>query len=89
MEGCSVRTTDRLIGLHRDTILALLVKAGQRCERLLEDKIQAVPVKRVQADEMWGYVRMKEKHKKGEDRFNPTLGDAYIFLGIEADTKLV
>jgi len=43
------------------------VKVGERCERLLDEKIQAVPVKRVQADEMWGFVWKKEKRKKPQD----------------------
>ena len=32
---------------------------------------------------------MNEKHKKGDNRFDSGLGDAYTFVGIEADTKLV
>ena len=28
-------------------------------------------------------------HKKGDNRFDSRLGDAYTFVGIEADTKLV
>ena len=29
LEGCSVRSTERLTGVHRDTILDLLVDAGE------------------------------------------------------------
>ncbi len=32
---------------------------------------------------------MKEKYKKGDNRFDSRLADAYTFVGIEADTKLV
>ena len=32
---------------------------------------------------------MKEKHKKGDNRFDSRLAEAYTFVGIEADTKLV
>jgi transposase-like protein len=87
VEGCSIRTTERLTGLHRDTIMDLLVLAGERCLKLMDSTIQAIPVKRVQADEIWGYVGKKEKRKKPTD--SEKLGDAYTFVGIEAQTKLI
>jgi IS1 family transposase len=46
-------------------------------------------VRDVQADEMWGYVGMKEKTKKKNGASDPTLGDAYTFVALERHTKLV
>jgi lambda repressor-like predicted transcriptional regulator len=77
VEGNSIRSTERITGVHRDTILALLVKAGQRCEKLLADTITGLRVRDVQADEMWGFVAMKEKAKTREQQGIDTLGDAY------------
>ena len=42
LEGMSVRSAERVSGLHRDTILNLLVLAGERCERLMLEKIRNV-----------------------------------------------
>jgi len=39
IEGCSVRATERLTGIHRDTIMRLLALAGERCQRLLESQV--------------------------------------------------
>lgn len=89
VEGNSIRSTERITGVHRDTIIDLLVKAGEKCERLLEDKIKGIAVKDVQADEIWAYVGMKEKTKKRNLNTDPTLGDAYTFVAIERQTKLV
>jgi hypothetical protein len=36
IEGCSVRATERLTGIHRDTIMRLLALAGERCQRLID-----------------------------------------------------
>src|ERR1700683_2310097 len=90
VEGCSIRTIERVTGTHRDTILSLLVQLGEKCERILDDRIQDVPVTDVQADEIWTYVSMKEKTKVrlGKDS-DDQLGDAYTFVGIERHTKLV
>jgi IS1 family transposase len=87
VEGCSVRTTSRITGVHPRTILNLLSLAGDRFERLMTQRIHGLRVKDVQCDELWGYVGMKEKTKtkRGKD----TLGDAWTFVGIERYSKLV
>jgi transposase-like protein/IS1 family transposase len=86
VEGISVRSIERITGTHRDTILRLLVLAGYRCERLLEDRLCQLPVKDVQCDEIWGYVGCKERRNTDEA---PDRGDAYCFVAIERNTKLV
>jgi transposase-like protein/IS1 family transposase len=86
VEGCSVRSIERILGTHRDTILKVLVLVGERCERLLENKLADLPVKDVQCDEIWGFVGCKEKHNRTG---NPEFGDAYCFVAIERASKLV
>ena len=90
IEGVSIRSTERITGLHRDTILRLLVEAGKRCERMMGRIIRNVPVKDVQCDEIWGYIFKKEGHKTTEEiETDDTIGDAYTFVAIERNTKLV
>lgn len=60
IEGCSVSSVERITGIHHTTILSLLVLAGERCERLLEEKIQNVDVKDVECDEIWSFARKKK-----------------------------
>ena len=88
-EGNSIRSTRRLTGLDKKTILKLLAIAGQRCEALLDTTVRNVPVRDVQADQIWGFVGKKEGHKnpfQGDDMY---VGDAWCFIGIECHTKLV
>lgn len=90
VEGNSIRSTERIAEVHRDTVLHLLNVVGTRCARLMEEKIINVPVDYVEADEIWGFVEKKEGHKfTEEDLANPKIGDAYTFVGIEAKSKLV
>src|SRR5690242_9100188 len=63
VEGNSIRSVERFTGVHRDTILNVLQVAGERCEKLMEDRIKGLSVKDVQCDEVWGYIGMKEKTK--------------------------
>jgi transposase-like protein/IS1 family transposase len=87
VEGMSVRSVERVTGVHRDTILRLLVLAGERCQQVMERKITSVTVKDVEADEIWGFVGKKEGHKSIED--GADVGDAYCFVAMERNTKLI
>jgi len=86
VEGCPIRSIQRLTGIDQNTIMKILVLAGDRCERLLESKCRGVPVSDVQCDEIWGFVGCKEKHNQTG---NPEFGDAYCFVAIERTSKLV
>jgi len=89
VEGMSVRSVERVTGVHRDTILSLLVLAGQRCEKLLADTITRLQVRDVECDEMWGYVGMKERAKSCTQKDIPAIGDAYTYVAIERNSKLI
>ena len=67
--------------MDRNTIMSLLVKAGDRCQSLMVSKIQNLTVKDVEADEIWGFVGKKEGHKSDDD--GAEVGDAYCFIGME------
>src|SRR5438874_888007 len=62
VEGCSIRTIERITEIRRDSIIQLLLIAGKRCERRM-NAIRNVKAKDVQCDEIWGYVAKKEAHK--------------------------
>src|SRR5262245_5018683 len=74
VERNSIRSASRITGLHRNTIMRLIVDAGAKCEELLAARVRNVPVRDVQADEIWTYVGKKEGHK------NPCEGDD-MYLG--------
>ena len=88
LEGCSIRSTERLTGVHRDTIMRLLVKAGEGCERLLNDRMQDLPCRLLQVDEIWTFVQKKQRHVLPTD--DPTrTGDIWTFVALDPETKLV
>jgi IS1 family transposase len=89
LEGMSIRSIQRITGLHQETILDLLVLAGKRCEKLMAERIKGIAVKDVEADEIWGFVQCKNRHKLHKQITDPHVGDAYTFVGIERNTKLI
>ena len=60
-------------GVHHTTILKLLVQTGERCERIMADKVRNVEVRDVEADEVWSFIGKKQKHIRPQD--DPNLGD--------------
>lgn len=90
VEGNSVRSTERITGVHRDTILRLLETVGKRCLMIQETLVMGVTVANVEADEIWSFVGMKQKtaHNKGLGD-DERLGSVYTFTAVEKDSKLI
>jgi transposase-like protein len=88
LEGSSIRSTERLVEVHRDTIMRTMVEAGQRCERFLERTVRLLDVQDVQADEVWGFVGCKEKTRERRG-YGEEFGDAWCFVALERASRLV
>ena len=89
VEGSSIRSAERVTGHHRDTIMRLLALVGGKCEALLDRLMHNVELKDVQADEIWTFCKMKQKTKNRLGVTDPEAGDAYTFIAIDRDTKLI
>ena len=89
LEGCSLRATARLTGIHRTTIMNLLVDAGQHCYRLLERELHALSCPIVEADELWTFCRKKEGRLTPIEQLNPEMGDQYAYVALDPRSKLV
>jgi hypothetical protein len=58
-EGSSIRSIERVLGVHRDTIMRLGVRIGKGCARLLDEKMRGLSCQRIQVDEIWGFIAKK------------------------------
>lgn len=82
-EGCSIRSTARLIGVHPDSVLRILVLAGERARTVLDNEIREVTARYVQVDELWGFIFKKQKRVTPSE--NGDYGDAWTFVAISED----
>jgi hypothetical protein len=73
--------------MHKKTILSLLVVAGRKCQAALDTRIRNVRPRFVQRDELWTFVHTKEKRLHSGDPAE--WGDAYTWVALDADTKLI
>jgi hypothetical protein len=84
IEGNSVRSTERMTGVHRDTICRLLVSVGQNCAGLLDSHLRDLRCERIQCDEIWCFVGKKKRHVTDTDPAE--FGDQWVFVAMDADT---
>lgn len=88
VEGNSIRSTERMTGIHRDTIMRLMVRVGEGCKRIMDEQMRDLECQQLQVDEIWCYCAKKQRHVKVTDDPERT-GDQWTFVALDRDTKLV
>ena len=88
VEGCSMRSVERMTGVNRETVGTLLLRLGDGCADLLDRTMRDLPCRRLEIDELWAFVGKKQRHvTKMDDR--SCVGDTWTFVALDAETKLV
>jgi IS1 family transposase len=88
VEGNSLRAISRMTGASRNTLNKLLIDLGTACSAYQDKALRNLKCKRVQCDEIWSFVGCKEKNVTAENEDNGW-GDAWTWVAMDADTKLV
>jgi transposase-like protein/IS1 family transposase len=89
-EGMSIRATERVTGLHRDTLCKLVVLFGGACRKYLDEHMRDLTLTHLQFDEQWTYVYKKQSRLTVDERavcYNR--GDVYLWTCIDQKTKLM
>ena len=87
-EGSSIRSIERITGIHRDTIMRLGVRVGERCAEIMDSQMRNLDTRILQFDEIWGFIGKKQKHTNAEDR-GDGMGDCWTFVAIDAESRMV
>lgn len=70
--------------------MRLLVDAGQVAAAYMDSALRDLTVRRAQADEVWTWIECKRKNITPEIQArNPHAGDVWLWVAMDADTKLV
>ena len=88
-EGNSVRSTARLMETNIRTVLRHLVLAGEECRQFLHANLVEIKARHVQLDEQWTYCGKHQRKLSPEQQADPSLGDQFLFIALDTDTKLV
>jgi hypothetical protein len=77
-----------MVGVHRDTILRLMVRVGTGCERMLDAEMRGLHSRRIEVDELWGYVGKKQRHLRATDNA-AEMGEFWTFVALDPESKVV
>src|SRR5258708_31190729 len=86
-EGCSIRSTERLTGANRNTVMSLGVRVGEGCARLHDRTMRDLQVNTIELDEQWDFVAKKQRHVQTGDP--DAFGDVWLFVALAATQKAV
>jgi IS1 family transposase len=88
VEGNSIRSTVRMTGVAKNTVVRLLVEMGAACYAFHDQYVRGLKSKRVQCDEIWSFVGAKMKNTS-EEKMEQGWGDVWTWTAIDADSKLI
>jgi IS1 family transposase len=89
VEGNSINSTVRMTGISKPTILKLIADLGQVCAAYHNQHVRNLSTKRLQCDEIWSYVGMKQKNVPTAKRGQFGYGDVWTWTALDADSKLM
>jgi IS1 family transposase len=87
VEGNSIRSTVRMTGVAKNTVIRLALDLADACAEYHDANVRNLKVRRLQCDEIWQYVGAKAKNVRPEKKAIGW-GDVWTWTAIDADTKL-
>jgi IS1 family transposase len=88
-EGNSIRAVTRLTGASKTTVTKLVVDAGCAAAWYQDRVFQNLTCRRIQVDEVWGFVGAKAKNADPRLKSAGQAGDVWLWVATDAATKLV
>jgi IS1 family transposase/transposase-like protein len=88
LEGVSLRAVSRLTGIHKNTLMRLMLTAGLKSKFLFNARMQNINTRFVQADELWTFAGKKQRRVSLNDA-RKGIGDQWLWIALDSDTKAV
>lgn len=89
VEGMSMRSISRTVGVSINTVSKLLVEAGETCAAYHDETVRNVGSKDVQCDEIWSFVYAKERNVEAAKSAPEGAGDVWTWTAIDRDSKMI
>lgn len=89
VEGSSMRSISRVVGVSINTVTKLLVDAGEACAAYHDEHVRNVKASRVQCDEIWAFAYAKQKNLAKAKAAPEVAGDVWTWTGLDADNKMI
>ena len=88
-EGMGINAACRITGASKNTVLKLLADVGRACALYQDQTMRGLTITKVQVDEIWSFIGMKEKNVPVNTDPTRGYGDCYTYTAIDPVTKLM
>jgi len=89
VEGNSMRSISRVVGVSINTVTKLLVEAGEACAAYHDETVRNVGSTRVECDEIWSFCYAKDKNVETAKAAPDGAGDVWTWTAIDSDSKMI
>lgn len=88
VEGNSIRSTVRMTGVAKNTVVKLLADVGKVCAEYQDKTLRNLTCKKIQCDEIWSFCYAKEKNVPEDKKDEFGYGDVWTWVALDSDSKL-
>ena len=88
-ESNSIRATARMAGVSVNAVLRLFAAAARFSSEYQDQRLRCLNCRRIQLDEIWGFVYAKQKNVSRAKAAPPQAGDVWTWVALCPDSKLV
>ena len=83
VEGNSMRSISRTVGVSINTVTKLLVEAGEACAAYHDEAVRNVGSTRVECDEIWSFCYAKQKNVEAAKAAPEEAGDVWTWTALD------
>jgi IS1 family transposase len=88
-EGMSIRSVERLTGIHRDTIMRLGARVGRGAAELHDRMFVGIRTGRIELDELWAYVGRRRRWHQEPGADGVVTGDMFTFIALASSARAI
>ena len=89
VEGSSMRSISRVVGVSINTVTKLLVDAGKASAAYHDKHVRNVKATRIQCDEIWSFCYSKQKNVTDNKRDQEGAGDVWTWTALDSENKMI
>ena len=89
VEGSSLRSISRVLGISINTVSKLLVDAGMACQEHHDNTVWGLDLKHIEADELYSFCYARSKNAPTATGVIDAAGEVWTWTALDRDSKLL
>lgn len=89
VEGMSMRSVSRTVGVSINAVDRTLVAAGKACAEFHDETVRDIQARRIECDEIWSFCYAKQKNVAKAKAATEGAGDIWAWTAVDADSHMI